>query len=398
MNEISYNYDELQDSVVPLETVQNEYNSLLNSLKGITLSSELSTGGLLAGSINSISSLISSEIKGLVTRLTNVLSLADNIEFSVPNIFKELFGCDDKIFNDGNSFSVNSSIFYTNEYKNKLEELINSKLIAIGAKNRVYGIRTYQNGLYDHSSPDSLWVKLGNGERCFVNIKGNVNSNSPIFVINQGGFEGIKNLDSAYINNYNIGPDGVYIRMMGSYGGALALDDAYLVTESIAESLNVPVTNTVSVGFSGGGSIVSQLTADICRNNKVSNPSFVLCDAYTKPIPFSTDNLQILGDNGAVIYAVYHKGAGSHSKDVYANWEEKYGINVVYMEVANSGHEPTFLTFLNSGMLNYVTDDISFPTNSIISSEIYNKTTNSWQNFEFGEKSTEDIIDMVVSI
>lgn len=35
---------------------------------------------------------------------------------------------------------MNSSIFYVDEYKNKLEELINSKLIAIGAKNRVSGI------------------------------------------------------------------------------------------------------------------------------------------------------------------------------------------------------------------------------------------------------------------
>ena len=397
MNEISYNHGELQESVTPLDNVQNEYSGLLSSLKGITLSSELTTTSLLTSSINSVGGLISSEIKDLSSKLANILSLANNIEFSVPNIFKRLFGLEDSDSNVENIFSVNSSIFYTDEYKNKLEELINSKLIAIGAKNRVSGIKIYQNGLYDHTSSDSLWIKLGNGERCFVNIKGDVSKDSPIFVINQGGFEGINNLDSAYINNYNIGSNGIYIRMMGSYGGELALDDAYIVTEAIAESLNVPVTNTVSVGFSGGGSIVAQLTADMCRNNKVSNPSFVLCDAYTKPIPFSQQNLQTLGDNGAIIYAVYHKGASSHIKDVYANWEEKYGINVVYMEVSNSGHEPTFLKFLNSGMLNYVTDDIQFPIDSIISSEIYNKTTKSWENFELIGKNTQEVTNIVIS-
>lgn len=59
------------------------------------MSSELTTTSLLTSSINSVGSLISSEIKDLSSKLANILSLANNIEFSVPSIFKRLFGLED---------------------------------------------------------------------------------------------------------------------------------------------------------------------------------------------------------------------------------------------------------------------------------------------------------------
>ena len=405
----------LNTGIQKLDVVNEKFNALKDKMNGIDLSgSGLKSASLFSEAKTIVNNLTAgassaSSINALSQKIKNIRNILIQNDAEMASLFGQFDGMSleefgdyaDGIYNDGNTVYFDSSLFHDENFVSMIKDTINKALLEDDKDGKyvryITSIELMEKGQAGfHTTEDTLYVKLSSGHKYYINIKGQVNSNSMVHVMHQGAYDGsAKKLDDLYKNHCSDVENGIFIRMVnacGTKGISEELDANTSVVKVISDTFSIPFNNTTIEGFSGAQATVMHIAADIARETGKAPAGVSLVECHTKPHPWNLDDVKALNDVNAVIYATYTNN--SATKREFTSWGENYNdLKMVYINREIGGHESVYIDYLKSGMLGFLINKSQFPVENYTKStiETYDVNTLSWVDYDMTSKKTNDV-------
>lgn len=184
----------------------------------------------------------------------------------------------------------------------------------------------------------STFMVTIDGVEYFVDIIGDITSETPIAVFNHGA--GTKNDWQPYKNycESSLSDNNSSINIYGNRAGTSKFNIVPVV-DYVSRSLTVPVENVYIAGFSEAADICVKQMAELCiAFPTITNPLIALYDGYLKGggVNIKKEELEVLNEKGAIIFAIYEGGLTSDQNTWQNILKSNNCDNITYIAVEDN--------------------------------------------------------------